>query len=296
MPDRVTLKSYAKQQIRGNIGILFLCYLISGAIVAALGFVPAVGAFGAPLASPVFSMGITMIFLALSYGEKPRVVDVFLGFNIFGKALWLSIIMGFFTFLWSMLLVIPGIIKAISYSMAPYILAENPRLTAREALNESKRIMRGHKMEYFVLSLSFILWGLLTMITLGIAAIYVAPYMQATMTNYYHAVKQAEGPYTDGYDTAGYAQPGYAQPGYAPQGYPQQGYAPPAYGQPGYAQQGYPPPGQAPTGQTQQEYAPPAYGQPGYAPQGYTQPGYPQQGYAPPEQTQDGDDSSGYRP
>ena len=94
-----------------------------------------------------------------------------------------------FTLLWSLLLYIPGIIKAISYSMSFYILAENPEMSAREALNESKKIMHGHKMDYFVLALSFIPWILLVMITFGIAAIWVAPYMQLTITNFYHSIK-----------------------------------------------------------------------------------------------------------
>ena len=74
--------------------------------------------------------------------------------------------------------------------MAPYILAENPTMKAREALNESKLIMKGQKMRLFVLYLSFILWSLLGMVTCCIAYIYVGPYIQATITNFYHDIKQ----------------------------------------------------------------------------------------------------------
>ena len=73
--------------------------------------------------------------------------------------------------------------------MAPYILAENPELTARQALNLSKEITYGHKMELFVLDLSFIGWCLLGAITFGLAFIYVAPYMNATKANFYNAIK-----------------------------------------------------------------------------------------------------------
>ena len=74
--------------------------------------------------------------------------------------------------------------------MAFYILAENPDMTAREALNESKLIMNGHKLDFFVLQLSFILWALLTAVTFGIASIYVMPYQQLTFTNFYHNIKR----------------------------------------------------------------------------------------------------------
>lgn len=74
--------------------------------------------------------------------------------------------------------------------MSYFVLAENPQMTAREALNESKKIMSGHKMELFVLYLSFILWMLLGAVTLGIAYIYIAPYMYATITNFYQEIKR----------------------------------------------------------------------------------------------------------
>ena len=74
--------------------------------------------------------------------------------------------------------------------MAYYVLAENPQMSANEALNESKAIMDGHKMDLFVLYLSFIPWMLLGSITLGIAYIYVMPYMQLTITNFYHKIKR----------------------------------------------------------------------------------------------------------
>ena len=100
----------------------------------------------------------------------------------------LYIITNFFTFLWSLLFVIPGIVKIYSYSMAPFILADNPDFTAREALSKSKKIMNGHKFELFVLQLSFFWWYILDWITLGIASIYVIPYINATTTNFYNKI------------------------------------------------------------------------------------------------------------
>ena len=72
------------------------------------------------------------------------------------------------------------------------IVAENKGIGAREAINRSKAMMDGRKMDYFVLGLSFIGWGLLCCITLGIASIWVGPYIQATMVNFYNDIKPAE--------------------------------------------------------------------------------------------------------
>ena len=182
MFKRDQLKAAAKNQIRGNIGILFVCTLV-------IGLVTSVASVVSWLVYPAFAISSVLIYLGMTAGKKPQVADVFTGFNVFGKAFWLSFLTGLFTMLWMCLLWVPGIIKAISYSMAPYILAENPNLTARQALNESKRITNGVKMDLFVLQLSYIGWALLCAVTFGIALIYVGPYMQATMANAYLAIK-----------------------------------------------------------------------------------------------------------
>ena len=158
-------------------------------IGAGSALVPVVGWFATIVIMPAFNISLCMIFLGLTKNEDISVGDAFKGFNITGKAVWLNIITNFFVFLWSLLLVIPGIIKVFSYAAAPFILADNPELTAREALSESKRIMDGHKFDLFVLQLSFFWWYILSAITFGIAYIYVVPYFQATMANFYNDIK-----------------------------------------------------------------------------------------------------------
>ncbi len=92
--------------------------------------------------------------------------------------------------LWSMLFVIPGIIKAYEYRMIPYLLAENPNMTWKEAFTESKTMMTGNKWKAFVLDLSFIGWNLLSVLTLGILSIfYVNPYRFSTNAALYEAIK-----------------------------------------------------------------------------------------------------------
>ncbi len=186
---RVELKTAAKEQIKGKIGILFVMFLIIFAIMLVCFFIPFIGRIASFIITPAFSLSLCMIYLTLAKQQDISVGDVFSGFNQTGRALWLNILISIFTFLWSCLLIIPGIIKSYSYSMAFYILADNPELTAREALSKSKEIMNGHKMDLFVLQLSFIGWYLLTLITFGLVGIYAIPYINSTTANFYNSIK-----------------------------------------------------------------------------------------------------------
>ncbi|KKC52237.1 group-specific protein [Bacillus sp. UMTAT18] len=101
----------------------------------------------------------------------------------------LGLLQAIFLFLWSLLLIVPGIIKYFSYSMSYYILVENPDYTASEALRESKRIMKGQKLKLFVLWLSFIGWFLLAafigMFTFNLSFIFIYPYYNTTVSHFY---------------------------------------------------------------------------------------------------------------
>ena len=95
-----------------------------------------------------------------------------------------------FTALWSLLLVVPGIVKHYEYLMVPYIIAENPAMDYKEAFQISKQMMDGNKWDAFVLDLSFIGWTLLGVCTFGILLVfYVEPYIYLTRAELYHALK-----------------------------------------------------------------------------------------------------------
>lgn len=187
--NRAEIKSLAKQQIKGNVGTLFLVSLVVALITGALNLIPTVGSVASALIGPAFTLATVAIYLGMAEGKKPAVGDVFSKFDQFWPAFKVNFLVGLFTALWSLLFCIPGIIKGLSYSQANYILAENPGIGAREAITRSRAMMDGHKMELFVLNLSFIGWFLLVGITFGIASIWVVPYMNATMTNFYNKVK-----------------------------------------------------------------------------------------------------------
>lgn len=105
--------------------------------------------------------------------------------SIFGRAIWLQLVMGFFIFLWSLLFIIPGIIAAYRYAMAPYLMAQNPNLTAMQAIEQSKQIMKGNKGRLFVLGFSFFGWALLAMFTCGIGMLFLRPYINASVAAFY---------------------------------------------------------------------------------------------------------------
>ena len=189
--NRAELKAAAKEQIKGKIGILFLITLIVAAVGSLLNLIPAVGSIASLLITPALSLSVVRVYLNLAKGVKPKASDAFCAVDDFWCAFKVNFLVSLFTALWSILFVIPGIVKGIAYSMAPYILAENKGKPALECIDESKAMTNGHKMDLFVLSLSFIGWYLLVGITFGIAAIWVAPYMQATFTNAYNSLKPA---------------------------------------------------------------------------------------------------------
>ena len=192
--NRAELKSKAKSQIKGKIGILFLITLIigivSGAASFALSLIPVVGSLIASvIVTPAFALSTVRVYLFLINGKEPEAKDAFSGFDDFWSAFKVTFFVGLFTFLWALLFIIPGIVKSYSYSMSMYILAENKGMGALECINESKAMTDGHKWELFVLQLSFIGWFLLGCITFGIAYIWVVPYMNATFANAYESLK-----------------------------------------------------------------------------------------------------------
>ena len=195
--SRAEIKAQAKEQLRGKVWMFFLVNVILYAILIPISFLSElegaaslIGLIAMYVVTPPLEIGLVMVYLDVTYGDPVEISTLFKGFKMMGKSIALFLWMLLFILLWSCLFIIPGIIKSYSYSMAWYILAENPDMTAREALTESKIIMNGHKFDFFVLQLSFFFWAMLIVVTLGIAAIYVSPYQQLTFTNFYHNIKR----------------------------------------------------------------------------------------------------------
>lgn len=112
------------------------------------------------------------------------------GIDNYGSYLVTGVLVNAFTVLWSLLFVVPGIIKAIAYSQAKYVIHDNPRLKGKEAIEISKRMTNGFKGDLFSMYLSFIGWYILVGLTGGILSIYVTPYVETTAAMYYENLKR----------------------------------------------------------------------------------------------------------
>jgi uncharacterized membrane protein len=122
-------------------------------------------------------LGMCCFFINLQRRAEISVNDLFSRFSIFGRALLLRLFMFVLVLAWSLLLIVPGIVAAYRYAMAPYLMSQNTELSAREAVALSKRMMDSHKGRLFCLDLSFIGWFILGGLTFGIGLLFVYPYV-----------------------------------------------------------------------------------------------------------------------
>ena len=201
--NRAELKSTAKEQLRGRWGLAIITVLVSNLIINSYNMFKGVDfvieisenlTFTLNLISLIFggvvSTGLSKFLLNFTTNrEVPKFADLFSQFKIFFKALGLFILMGIAIILGTLFFIIPGIIVALMFSQAFYILAENPNKGIFECLEESSNLMHGYKWELFVLQLSFIGWELLAVLTFGIASLWINPYQKVTEANFYLKLK-----------------------------------------------------------------------------------------------------------
>lgn len=177
------LRWLSRNQLQGNwlMAVLacVLCSMIGGAV-------PII------LTGPMM-VGLSLCFLRLVRYNNLRFEDIFEGFKNFGTTCIVYILMSLFIFLWSLLLFIPGIIAGLSYAMAPYIIIDNPGISAMDAIKQSKEMMRGFKGKLFMLQLSFIGWSILCLFTCGIGFLWLTPYMQLSISNFYENLRASYG-------------------------------------------------------------------------------------------------------
>lgn len=138
------------------------------------------------LALPL-SWGLTVSLLRNHREESVDLENLFDGFRggRYTRVFCAIFLVNLFTFLWALLLIIPGIMKAFSYALTPYIIMDEPELTARQAITRSCEIMEGRRWKLFCLYLSFIGWGILSLLTFGIGFLWLVPYMNASIAAFY---------------------------------------------------------------------------------------------------------------
>lgn len=184
MITRRELKNLAKESLKGNWGIAIGTLLLYEVIAYVLG-ATFIGSFFVGF----IVVGYCAVNLSLIRTKSAKVETLFSGCNNFVTNFVAYLLVQIFTVLWTLLFIIPGIVKSCSYAMTYYILNDHPEMSATEAITESRKMMNGHKMEYFILQLSFIGWILLSTLTFGLLLLYVLPYMQATNAAFYEKLK-----------------------------------------------------------------------------------------------------------
>ncbi len=136
------------------------------------------------------TLGYVKFNLNLVDRKPATFAQLFSEFHRFGVGFMMQLLRGVYVFLWSLLFVIPGIYAGYGYAMTPYILLENPNMTANEAITASKQLMDGNRLRLFCLEISFIGWILLAILfTCGIGMLWVVPYMEASFAAFYREIK-----------------------------------------------------------------------------------------------------------
>lgn len=142
--------------------------------------------------SYMVSVGFVIFALHISRDEKAEFGNLFDGFGLFFRVLWLGILEWLLIFLWSLLLVVPGIVAAYRYRQALYLLLDHPERSAWQCLRESSALMSGHKWELFVLDLSFLGWAMLSAMFAPVS-IWLDPYRAITNAGFYNRLIAARG-------------------------------------------------------------------------------------------------------
>ena len=189
MKSRIEIKAKARANFKQQQGIAILAFVLYSVISGVLS--GATVGLAALLLMPPLTVGYAYFSLRVYRGETCEIADMLsTGFRDYVKSLVGILWMYLFTFLWTLLFIVPGIIKSIAYSMTPYILAERDDVSAQDAIKVSMDLTYGHKMDIFVMGLSFIGWWLLTGLTFGILAIFfTGPYTATSFAGLYEELK-----------------------------------------------------------------------------------------------------------
>ncbi len=184
------LREESRRLLKGNWNKTALVALIFIVLSGGASGIPKIGSLVNLVLTGPLTLGLSILFLKLTDKQNFEIEDLFKGFDDFVRAFLAHLLIIIFVVLWALLLIVPGIIAGLSYSLTFYILAENPDLAANDARKRSIELMRGHKWQLFTLFLSFIGWAFLCIFTLGIGFFWLMPYINTSVALFYkQAVK-----------------------------------------------------------------------------------------------------------
>ena len=188
MENRILMQQ-ARESLKGKWGLAVGTFLVYILILILIPYFPYIPWWVAWIISLIISgpmyVGISIFSLALSRNRDPRFSQIFDGFKNFDVSLGAYLLYMIFIILWTILLIIPGIIATLSYSMTYFIIAEDDSIGPLEAIRKSKQMMYGYKWKMFCLALRFVGWFLLCILTFGIGFLWLIPYWFISYAKFY---------------------------------------------------------------------------------------------------------------
>jgi len=188
--ENSVLMKQARETLSGKWGLAVGTFFVYFLIVSAIQVIPIAGPIISLLIAGPMAVGLALFCLSIARNKDAELNQLFEGFKKYGVALGAYVLMIVFVILWMFLLIIPGIIAALSYSMTFYILADDNSIGAMEAIDKSKKMMDGYKWKYFCLGLRFFGWVLLCILSLGIGFLWLMPYIHVTSAKFYDDIKE----------------------------------------------------------------------------------------------------------
>ncbi|MDP4266967.1 MAG: DUF975 family protein [Bacteroidota bacterium] len=188
--ENKTLMSEALDALEGRWGITIGTCLVFILIQSIFRFIPYLGFIIIIIIRGPLSIGLNRFLLSISRRQEAEIGMLFSEFNNFKRAFLAYLLLIVYILLYTLLLIVPGIIKAYSLSQTFFILADNPSIGYNEALKSSERMMQGNKLRYFYLHCRFIGWILLSLLTLGIGLIWLIPYIRISIAGFYDDLKE----------------------------------------------------------------------------------------------------------
>lgn len=193
LKENSELRAEARQALQGKWPMAAVAALIYSIIAGGLSAIPFIGGLCSLFVGLPVAYGIAIVMFGVYKGKDIDFGVLFEGFQDYSRIFVTKLLQGIYTVLWSLLLVVPGIIKYYSYAMTDYILKEEPEMKNNAAIEKSMAMMENNKMKLFLLDLSFIGWAILCIFTFGIGFLFLQPYVQVSHAAFYEDLKAQQG-------------------------------------------------------------------------------------------------------
>jgi uncharacterized membrane protein len=178
----------ARFQLKGKWRSVIIVAFIYLLILILPEFIPKIGEIIGWIISGPLAYGLSYYFLSFIRQKGPVLEDFFRFIPVFGKTFVTYMFMCLFIILWTLLLIVPGVIAAISYSMTFFILIDNPEISGKDAIKKSKELMKGNKYKYFCFLVRFLGWFLLSILSFGIGFLWLIPYFMVSHAKFYESL------------------------------------------------------------------------------------------------------------